>query len=159
MLRVIAVEVGFCYGHRLLNYSGKCGHLHGHQGTVQVSLGGNCVDELGMVMDYGIVKGFVKGWVDEYWDHRMLLNDKDPLVHIIRPHDDRIHPVPFNPTSECMGAQLLEAVVGWLTLLPKAQNPSGCRLLSVKFWETPTSSVVCYADGAVAAEGMLCGGG
>ena len=25
-------EIHFCFGHRLMNYVGKCRHLHGHNG-------------------------------------------------------------------------------------------------------------------------------
>ena len=28
----VTKEIHFCYGHRLLNYDGKCRHLHGHNG-------------------------------------------------------------------------------------------------------------------------------
>ncbi len=31
-------EIDFCYGHRLLNYSGKCRHLHGHNGRAVIVL-------------------------------------------------------------------------------------------------------------------------
>ena len=30
-------EIEFCYGHRLLNYSGKCRHPHGHNGKIEIS--------------------------------------------------------------------------------------------------------------------------
>ena len=29
---VVTRELRFCYGHRLLEYAGKCRHLHGHNG-------------------------------------------------------------------------------------------------------------------------------
>ena len=31
-------EITFCYGHRLLNYDGKCRHLHGHNGRADQTL-------------------------------------------------------------------------------------------------------------------------
>ena len=31
-------EIHFCYGHRLLNYDGKCRHLHGHNGKAVITL-------------------------------------------------------------------------------------------------------------------------
>ena len=31
-------EIDFCYGHRLLNYEGKCRHLHGHNGKALITL-------------------------------------------------------------------------------------------------------------------------
>lgn len=32
-------ELEFCYGHRLIHYSGKCRFLHGHNGRVEIVLG------------------------------------------------------------------------------------------------------------------------
>jgi 6-pyruvoyltetrahydropterin/6-carboxytetrahydropterin synthase len=156
MYRSIRVEVGFCYGHRLTDYEGKCARLHGHQGTVDVALASRGLDKAGMVFDFGVIKRFVKGWVDENWDHRMILNEADPIVAAIRPHDAGLHVVPYNPTAENLSAKLYHAIEEWLSALPEDQNPGGAELISVKFWETPTSSVVCYGDG-VALEGVLCG--
>ncbi|MDA0747773.1 MAG: 6-carboxytetrahydropterin synthase [bacterium] len=157
MYRTVTVEVGFCYGHRLHEYVGKCAHLHGHQGTVQVTLGSTEVDRLGMVIDFGVVKSFVKEWVDTHWDHRMMLHENDPILPAVMPHDTKIHPVPFNPTAENLGAHLFDEVKTWLQTLPKTQNPSSAQLISVKFWETPTSSVICHADGLIATNGVICG--
>ena len=28
----VSRQIDFCYGHRLMGYSGKCRHLHGHNG-------------------------------------------------------------------------------------------------------------------------------
>ena len=34
----VSQNIEFCYGHRLLNYSGKCRHLHGHNGRAVIVL-------------------------------------------------------------------------------------------------------------------------
>ena len=34
----VSREINFCYGHRLLNYPGKCCHLHGHNGKLTITL-------------------------------------------------------------------------------------------------------------------------
>ncbi|MFP6574748.1 MAG: 6-carboxytetrahydropterin synthase, partial [Pirellulaceae bacterium] len=31
-------QIDFCYGHRLLNYEGKCRHLHGHNGRAVIKI-------------------------------------------------------------------------------------------------------------------------
>jgi 6-pyruvoyltetrahydropterin/6-carboxytetrahydropterin synthase len=46
-------ELEFCYGHRLIHYSGKCRFLHGHNGRVEIVLGGPHLDERGMLTDFG----------------------------------------------------------------------------------------------------------
>ena len=42
-------EFHFCYGHRLLNYEGKCRYLHGHNGKAVITLEAPGLDKLGMV--------------------------------------------------------------------------------------------------------------
>ena len=157
MYRTVTVEVGFCYGHRLHGYVGKCANLHGHQGTVHVTFGSDRLDEQGMVVDFGVVKGFIRDWVNENWDHRMMLSQQDPMVEAAIPFDGRIHPVPFNPTAENLAGQIYAEVQTWLAGLPEDVNPTSAELLSVKFWETPTSSVTCHGSGSITVDGVTCG--
>ena len=58
-------EIDFCYGHRLLNYNGKCRHLHGHNGRAVITIESAGLDELGMVMDFTEIKRVVSTWIDE----------------------------------------------------------------------------------------------
>src|SRR5256885_417980 len=64
-------EIHFCYGHRLLDYEGKCRHLHGHNGTAVIALEGDRLDRLGMVVDFSHLKRVVGGWINETIDHTM----------------------------------------------------------------------------------------
>ena len=42
----VTKRIDFCYGHRLLNYNGKCRNLHGHNGKAVVTLETDHLDEL-----------------------------------------------------------------------------------------------------------------
>ena len=78
---VVTKRIDFCYGHRLLNYEGKCKYLHGHNGRVEIELEGERLDDRGMVTDFGDIKRVMSGvpasdavaafaslWVsDEHW--------------------------------------------------------------------------------------------
>jgi len=75
----VAKEINFCYGHRLLNYDGKCKHLHGHNGRAVVTLEGRELDERGMLVDFSDVKLQIGQWIDDNLDHRMLLHRDDPI--------------------------------------------------------------------------------
>src|SRR5260370_40930733 len=68
-------EITFCYGHRLLNYDGKCRHLHGHNGRAVITLEAQDLDSLGMVMDFSQIKRVLQSWIDEALDHKMLLHE------------------------------------------------------------------------------------
>lgn len=88
---VIAKEFNFCYGHRVwsqelledyaLTTHCKCRHLHGHEGKIIVHLSG---DELtnGMVVDFNNLN-FVKKYIDDYLDHKFIMDINDPLI----PHE------------------------------------------------------------------------
>ncbi|HLA86027.1 MAG TPA: 6-carboxytetrahydropterin synthase, partial [Thermoguttaceae bacterium] len=73
-------EINFCYGHRLLDYQGKCAHLHGHNARIQITLGASDLDAQGMVLDFTEIRRVVQGWVDEQLDHRMILRRDDPAA-------------------------------------------------------------------------------
>src|SRR5437764_12964475 len=83
-------ETHFCYGDRLLDYEGKCRHLHGHNGKAVIVLQGDRVDERGMVMDFSDVKRTVGGWIDATLDHTMLLHKDDPVLPDLRRRGERV---------------------------------------------------------------------
>jgi 6-pyruvoyltetrahydropterin/6-carboxytetrahydropterin synthase len=62
----------FCYGHRLLEYQGKCAHIHGHNGRVEVVVGSKSLDGQSMVADFSEIERIVRGFVDQNLDHNAL---------------------------------------------------------------------------------------
>src|ERR1043166_3033339 len=80
----VTKHIEFCYGHRLLNYEGKCRHLHGHNGRVEVDVEADKLDARGMVYDFSDIKATIKNWIDETLDHRMLLSKDDPVLPALR---------------------------------------------------------------------------
>ena len=136
----VTAIVDFCYGHRLLNYSGKCRHFHGHNGRVEVKAISDGLDDTGFVVDFSDLKSFTKGWIDEEWDHRMQLNEKDEALATMKVVDPKVRAVPFNPTADYMANELLCAAREYLIdAFADAHNNRCLDLIAVKFWETPTS--------------------
>ncbi len=80
----VSREIDFCYGHRLLNYAGKCRYLHGHNGRVVISFEAPSLDQRGMVLDFSEIKETVSRWIDDNLDHRMILNRDDPAVPVCK---------------------------------------------------------------------------
>lgn len=70
----------FDAGHRIYGHESKCNNLHGHRYEVDVSVQGSYLDDLGRVVDFGVLKSVLGNWIDENLDHRMILQDKDPFV-------------------------------------------------------------------------------
>ena len=81
---LVTKRIDFCYGHRLLNYAGKCRHLHGHNARVEVDIESNQLDQRGMVYDFSDIKEVIKKWIDDTLDHNMLLNKADPVVAVLK---------------------------------------------------------------------------
>ncbi len=96
----VTKEIDFCYGHRLLNYDGKCKHLHGHNGKAVIVLEGMQLDHRGMVVDFSDIKKHVAGWIDANLDHRMILHEADPIVPILQDMGEPMFLVSENPTAE-----------------------------------------------------------
>ena len=74
----IVKHIDFCFGHRLIDYQGKCNQPHGHNGRVEIRLASDTLDEMGMVADFRDVRRSMQTWIDENLDHRMILRRDDP---------------------------------------------------------------------------------
>ena len=104
----VTKEIDFCYGHRLLNYDGKCKHLHGHNGKAVIVLEGQQLDHRGMVVDFSDIKKQVAGWIDANLDHRMILHEADPIVPILQKLGEPMHIVAENPTAETIAKLIFD---------------------------------------------------
>ena len=122
----IIKRLDFCYGHRLLDYDGKCSRPHGHNGVVEVELSGD-LDARGMVVDFADIKRKLKGCLEEL-DHRMLLRDGDPLIEAMREIGEEPFVMTDNPTAENIAS-----------LIFQAGQSLGLPVTAVRVWETPDS--------------------
>ena len=66
-------------GHRQWKDDGHCQFVHGYGRYVEFTFACNERDERGWVMDFGNLKD-VKQWLEEQWDHRLLLSHDDPYI-------------------------------------------------------------------------------
>ncbi len=132
----VSRQIDFCYGHRLLNYQGKCRHLHGHNGRVLITLEAAEVDGRGMLLDFGEMKQIVQRWIDDELDHRMILCRDDPAVSALKELGEPIVLIDANPTAENLAKLIFEY----------AQR-RGLPVVEVRLWETPNCSAS-YCDHA-----------
>jgi 6-pyruvoyltetrahydropterin/6-carboxytetrahydropterin synthase len=123
-------QIDFCYGHRLLNYAGKCRYLHGHNGRAEIVIESATLDERGMVMDFSDIKRVVSTWIDEHLDHRMILHRDDPAISYLQTLGEPLHVVDCNPTAENIARLIHEFAAG-----------QGFPIVETRLWETPN----CYA--------------
>src|ERR1700678_1878862 len=97
---VVAREIRFCYGHRLLNYDGKCRFLHGHNGRAVITLASNRLDDLGMVVDFSHLNRAVNTGTAANLDHKLLLHKDDPILPLLRAQGEPYFLLDVNPTAE-----------------------------------------------------------
>jgi 6-pyruvoyltetrahydropterin/6-carboxytetrahydropterin synthase len=131
-------EISFCYGHRLLNYAGKCRHLHGHNGRAVLTLEAAQLDPLGMVMDFTDIKNVVGDWIDRMLDHRMLLHRDDPALTFLKEQGEPVFVLDVNPTAENIAKLIFDFAVG-----------QGFPVVEVRLWETETCHATYSGPGPV----------
>ncbi len=123
-------QIDFCYGHRLLNYDGKCKHLHGHNGRAVIAIEAPELDHRGMVLDFSDIKRVVSNWIDENLDHRMLLNRNDPAVPALEAMGEPMFLMDANPTAENIAKLIFDFTAA-----------QGFPIVECRLWETPN----CFA--------------
>ncbi len=124
----VSQEIDFCYGHRLLNYSGKCRHLHGHNGKAVIVLETAKLDERGMLVDFADIKRSLCSWVDSQLDHRMILCEADPAVPFLKSLGEPLTLIQDNPTAENIARMIYDHAAA-----------EGLPVAEVSLWESPRS--------------------
>lgn len=127
-------------GHRVLGHEGKCKSSHGHRYVFHVHLNASELDNLGRVIDFSVVKEKIGTWLDDKWDHGMILHEDDPIaLYYNDPHYDslgafknqKVFLLPYNPTAENLARYLYEEACVLL------QDFVDITVLKVECWETP----------------------
>ena len=114
----ITVDYSFAAGHALRGYKGKCENVHGHNYKVRVTVGGEQLNSIGLVMDFVDLRAAIKA-LAERLDHRFM-NDIPPFDTL-------------NPSAENLAKYFYEG-------LEPTTRASGVRVHSVTIWETDTTS-------------------
>jgi 6-pyruvoyltetrahydropterin/6-carboxytetrahydropterin synthase len=128
----------FDAAHRVMEHESKCKHLHGHRYIIEASFEAAKLDALDRVIDFGIIKERLGGWIDEHWDHGTILNVKDkPLGELIAGQTfQKIYYLSGNPTAEKMAEYLFSEIC------PALFAETGVHCTRLRLYETPN----CYAD-------------
>jgi 6-pyruvoyltetrahydropterin/6-carboxytetrahydropterin synthase len=120
----IFIKTHFSGGHHLREYPGNCERPHGHNWKVKVTVRAQKLDNLGMGLDFKVLKQQVNAVVDAL-DHRDL--NEHPAFQ------DR------NPSSEHIAQFLFEQLKATLTT-------ERYHLHSVEVRETDSSGVIYYGE-------------
>jgi 6-pyruvoyltetrahydropterin/6-carboxytetrahydropterin synthase len=116
----ISVKSHFDAAHRLVGYPGKCNRLHGHRWDVEITLVGEELDGMNMLVDFKEIKDVMNDQLEAF-DH-FYLND---LLNTIR------------PTAEFLAKYMYDQLAGmWTTV----------GLQKVTIWESPECKVSYYGE-------------
>ena len=110
----------FASAHKLNGYEGMCKNLHGHNWKVRLTVICKTLDNIGMAMDFGILKSNLNTLLDKL-DHQYL-NELQPFEFM-------------NPTSENLARYIFQELV---TIL----SGYNCEIAEVEVWESEKASVV-----------------
>ena len=99
-----------CCGHRVHGHESKCAYLHGHNYRIHFHCTAAGLDKVGRVIDFSAIKVRLCAWLEENWDHRFLIWERDPLAGPLVDLDPTVVRVPFNPTAENIAHHLVSVV-------------------------------------------------
>ena len=118
----IFIKTHFAGAHHLRDYPGDCENPHGHNWKVEVTVRATELDQIGMGIDFKVLKGIVKEAIDKL-DHRDL-NNMAMFKEV-------------NPSSENIARYLFSELKGPL-------SHARYSLYSITILETDTSGLVYY---------------
>lgn len=131
----VVKTITFCYGHRLLRHDGPCRHLHGHSARVEIHITTDQLDHNGLACDFREMKSKVKSWIDAHLDHRMILQEGDPVIAACRELGEPVYVMPTPPSAENLARLIYEQSHGL-----------GLPVSEIRVWESSTSCAMFLRD-------------
>lgn len=128
--------------HRIPLHDNNCRHLHGHRYRAEVTCRASELDEMGAVVDFGLIKQLVGKWIDDNWDHNTCYQKDD--IWMSRMCTEAVMLWDYNengpprewfalekaPTAENLAEKLYEVASGLLA-------EHGIQVVRIDLWETP----------------------
>ena len=96
----VTVEQTFAAGHALREYKGKCENVHGHNYRVQITVEGERLNRIGLLVDFVELKRVVREVV-AILDHQFI-NDLEPFT-VINPSAENMAKYFYDEVSRRMG--------------------------------------------------------
>lgn len=106
MRYLLVVRDVFSAAHRLAGSGGRCENLHGHNFSVELEVGGDRLDDTGMVIDFTILKDVLRGILTDL-DHTDL--NSFPAFAGQSPSSERIAQYIFKRAEELLSGMEVEA--------------------------------------------------
>jgi len=120
----VEISTSFSAAHQLKGYPGNCRNLHGHNYSVTVTVSSGVLNEIGIALDFKLLKAAVEEVVSEYDHHN--LSELPDFAEI-------------NPTSEVVARTLFRK-------LKKRLESDGIHLARVRVGESDHSAITYFED-------------
>lgn len=130
-------KIGIDYGHTLPNHFSFCSQIHGHRGTIEMTVEGPIQDEgssEGMVMDFHFLKEALMEEVHDVLDHEFAVWEEDTgtLEYIKERNNDPVI-LEDPPTAENL------AKWAYNRIQDSDHIPEDCELVRIRWQETPNN--------------------
>lgn len=125
--------------HRIPRHESKCAAWHGHRYAAEIYCSAPELDDRGRIIDFGVIKELVGGWIDRHWDHTAIImrGDPDPAVPMIAASNETagrpVYWLDRPPTAENLVRELARVATELL-------EPKGVEVIRIRLWETPNGS-------------------
>lgn len=117
----VAVEYTFAAGHALRHYKGKCENVHGHNYRIRITVEGERLNSIGLLVDFVQLKKDMRAVADRL-DHQFI-NDLEPFTVL-------------NPSAENIAKYFYDELAAGVQGEP---GQGVVRIANVTVWETDTS--------------------
>ncbi|MCC5814773.1 MAG: 6-pyruvoyl tetrahydropterin synthase family protein [Leptospira sp.] len=138
---IVRKKFSFEGSHIVRNCSSKrCKYsIHGHSYILEIFLTANRLDSGMMIYDFGLLKSFVKEFVDSF-DHAIVFWDKDyeSYSEFVKENSDRWISLPISPSAEMLSLTFLKAIDFILSRTIKTNGEGDVKVSSVRIHETAT---------------------
>lgn len=129
-------RIEFDAAHRIINHESKCKMLHGHRYALEATFTANELDNLGRVIDFGVIRQVLGTWIDDNLDHNTILSIADKKLgdNIAAETGQKIYYIKENPTAENIAQYIFTEIC------PKLFADKNVKCVAIKLYETPN----CY---------------
>jgi 6-pyruvoyl-tetrahydropterin synthase len=103
----VTLTFRWAMGHRILGMAGaeKCANIHGHNWVAEIEMPND-----DGALEFGEFKATVGDWINDVWDHGMLVQSFDPLRRWMDEAKVKYDHLPVEPTTEAIAAELARKV-------------------------------------------------
>ena len=122
-------------------------NTHGHSYKIELTLQGNSLDNAGMLVDFGVLKGPIKDMIESMdHSHTLWMGDSNEYREFIKKFNHRWIETPFNPTAEMLSIFIFRYVQYIIDHTTFTNGEGDVKVYSVRVHETATGSATCFED-------------